>query len=242
MKKLSIITITYNAEKTLEKTFRSVSEQSYDEIEHIIIDGKSTDKTLDLINKYQNNKMIWISEPDNGLYDAMNKGIKIATGDYICFLNAGDTFFANNTIEEIMSSANHLHLPPDIIYGETAIVNEHGTFLHMRRLEAPRYLNWKSFKKGMLVCHQAFIVKREQVEEYNTNYRFSSDFDWCIRMMKKSSIIHNTDEVLINYLNEGVTTANRKASLIERYRIMVKHYGGFSTFMHHLWFVVRAVF
>lgn len=242
MKKLSIITITYNAEKTLEQTFRSVYEQSYAEIEHIIVDGNSTDKTLNLIHKYQNNKMKWISESDDGLYDAMNKGIKIATGDYICFLNAGDTFFANNTIEEIMNSANHLPQPPDIIYGETAIVDKNGTFLHMRRLETPRYLNWKSFKKGMLVCHQAFIVKRDQVEEYDTNYRFSSDFDWCIRMMKKSSIIFNTQEVLINYLNEGVTTANRKASLIERYRIMVKHYGGFSTFMHHLWFVIRAVF
>lgn len=242
MKKLSIITITYNAEKTLERTLKSVYEQSYDEFEHIIIDGNSTDKTLKLIQKYKNNKMIWISEPDNGLYYAMNKGIKISTGDYICFLNAGDTFFANNTIEEIMHSANHFPQSPDIIYGETAIVNENGTFLHMRRLETPRYLNWKSFKMGMLVCHQAFIVKRELVEEYNTKYKFSSDFDWCIRMMKKSSLIHNTDEVLIYYLNEGVTTSNRRASLIERYKIMVKHYGSISTFMHHIWFVIRAVF
>lgn len=242
MKKLSIITITYNAEKTLERTLKSLYEQSYAEIEHIIVDGKSTDKTLDLIHKYQNNKMKWISEPDNGLYYAMNKGVKMSTGDYICFLNAGDTFFANTTIEEIMHSANDLAQSPDIIYGETAIVNKNGTFLHMRRLEAPQYLNWKSFKKGMMVCHQAFIVKREQVEEYNTNYKFSSDFDWCIRMMKKSSFIHNTGEVLINYLNEGITTANRKASLIERYKIMAKHYGGISTFIYHLWFVIRAVF
>ncbi|MBF6597500.1 MAG: glycosyltransferase [Fermentimonas sp.] len=241
MKKLSIITITYNAEKTLERTLKSVYEQSYAEIEHIIVDGKSTDRTLDLINKYQNHKMKWISEPDDGLYYAMNKGVKMATGDYICFLNAGDTFFTNTTIDEIMYSANDLPQSPDIIYGETAIVNKNGTFLHMRRLETPRYLNWKSFKKGMLVCHQAFIVKSEQVEEYNTNYRFSSDFDWCIRMMKKSSIIHNTGEVLINYLNEGVTTANQKASLIERYKIMVKHYGGISTFVHHLGFIIRAV-
>ena len=242
MKKLSIITITYNAEKTLEQTLKSVYEQSYTDIEHIIIDGQSTDKTLDLIHKYQNNKMIWISEPDNGLYDAMNKGIKLSTGDYLCFLNAGDTFFATNTIEDIMNSANHLPQSPDIIYGETAIVDKDGTFLYMRRLKTPEYLNWKSFKRGMVVCHQAFIVKREQVEEYGTNYRFSSDFDWCIRMMKKSSNIHNTHKVLINYLNEGVTTANRKASLIERYRIMANHYGHISTFIHHLWFMVRLVF
>ena len=242
MKKLSIITITYNAEKTLQRTLSSVYEQTYEEIEHIIIDGNSTDNTLDLIHKFQNNKMKWISEPDNGLYDAMNKGIRLATGDYYCFLNAGDTFFETNTIETIMDSANHLTQKPDIIYGETAIVDIDGAFLHMRRLQAPDKLNWKSFKWGMLVCHQAFIVKRELVEEYNTNYRFSSDYDWCIRMMKKTPNIHNTEAILINYLNEGVTTANQKASLIERYRIMVNHYGHISTLMHHLGFVVRAVF
>lgn len=242
MKKLSIITITYNAEKTLEQTLKSVYEQDYNEIEHIIVDGKSTDNTLGLIHKYQTNKTKWISEPDNGLYDAMNKGIKMATGDYLCFLNAGDSFFANDTVKEIMNPANSLPQSPDIIYGETAIVDINGTFLHMRRLETPRYLNWESFKKGMVVCHQAFIVKREQVVTYDTSYKFSSDFDWCIRIMKRSSNFHNTHEVLINYLNEGVTTANRKASLIERYRIMVKHYGALSTFMHHLWFVYRAIF
>lgn len=242
MKKLSIITITYNAEKTLERTLKSVHEQTYENIEHIIIDGKSTDNTLDLIRKYGNEKMRWISEPDKGIYDAMNKGIAMAKGDYICFINAGDTFYATNTVESIFYSANSLSKLPDIIYGETAIVDINNTFLHMRRLKAPESLTWKSFKKGMLVCHQAFIVRKELVEEYNTEYRFSSDVDWCIRMMKKSNIIHNTKEILINYLNEGVTTANRKKSLIERYKIMANHYGQISTFLHHIWFAIRIIF
>ncbi len=242
MKKLSVITITYNAEKTLERTLKSVHEQTYENIEHIIIDGKSTDNTLDLIRKYGNEKMRWISEPDKGIYDAMNKGIAMAKGDYICFINAGDTFYATNTVESIFYSANSLSKLPDIIYGETAIVDINNTFLHMRRLKAPESLTWKSFKKGMLVCHQAFIVRKELVEEYNTEYRFSSDVDWCIRMMKKSNIIHNTKEILINYLNEGVTTANRKKSLIERYKIMANHYGQISTFLHHIWFAIRIIF
>lgn len=242
MMKVSVITITYNAEQTLERTLKSVLDQTYTNIEHIIIDGKSSDGTLNIIRKYDNSKTHWISEADSGLYYAMNKGIRLATGDYLCFLNAGDTFFETNTIESIMCSANHSPQPPDIIYGETAIVDKYETFLHMRRLETPQSLNWKSFKWGMLVCHQAFIVKRELVEEYNTNYRFSSDFDWCIRMLKKTSNTHNTEAILINYLNEGVTTANRKASLIERYRIMVNHYGHISTLVHHLGFVVRAIF
>lgn len=240
MKKLSVITVTYNAGSTLERTLRSVQEQSYPFIEHVIADGNSRDNTVALIQKYDNEKMNWVSEQDKGLYDAMNKAAQMAGGDYLCFLNAGDTFFAPNSVEKMMRSAEHGEVP-DIIYGETAIVDEKGVFLHMRRLKAPERLTWKSFKQGMLVCHQAFIVKRELFEPYDLSYRFSSDFDWCIRMMKKSKNLHNTHLTLINYLHEGMTTVNRKASLNERYRIMVKYYGQISTFLHHIWFVIRAV-
>ncbi len=240
MKSLSVITVTYNAEHTLERTLKSVREQSYPHIEHVIVDGESKDGTVRLIRQYENDKMAWKSEPDRGLYDAMNKGAAMATGDYLCFLNAGDTFFAPDTVEKMMRTVETGN-SPDIIYGETAIVDEKGTFLHMRRLRAPEKLSWKSFKQGMVVCHQAFIVKRELFEPYDLSFRFSSDFDWCIRMMKKASSIHNTRLTLINYLHEGMTTTNRKASLKERYRIMAKYYGQTSTFLHHIWFVVRAV-
>lgn len=238
MSKLSIITVTYNAATSIERTIKSVLEQTYCNIEHIIIDGNSSDGTLSIIQKYDNKKMHWISEADEGLYHAMNKGIKLASGDYLCFLNAGDTFFAKDSVEILMNSSE---TSPDIIYGETAIVNNNGEFLHMRRLNAPAKLSWRSYKQGMVVCHQSFIVKRELAESYDLSYKFSSDFDWCIRMMKKSNHIHNSHTTLINYLNEGMTTINRKASLKERYRIMTKYYGHISTFLHHLWFVIRAV-
>ena len=240
MKSLSVITVTYNAEKTLERTLKSVREQTYPHIEHVIVDGKSKDGTVELIRNYDNEKLKWISEPDKGLYDAMNKAAAMASGDYLCFLNAGDTFFSADTVEKLINSIPEAKFP-DIIYGETAIVDENGKFLHMRRLQAPETLSWKSFKQGMLVCHQAFIVKRSFFEPYELQYRFSSDFDWCIRMMKKAKNIHNTHITLINYLNEGMTTTNRKASLKERYRIMAKYYGQVSTFLHHIWFAVRAV-
>ncbi|MBZ4651555.1 MAG: hypothetical protein JG761_355 [Proteiniphilum sp.] len=240
MKKLSVITITWNAAATLERTLRSVREQSWPHIEHLIIDGGSDDGTLELIGRFANEQLRWVSEPDRGLYDAMNKGAAMAKGDYLCFLNAGDTFFAADTVEKMMLTFEDASAP-DILYGETAIVDDAGTFLHMRRLKAPEKLNWKSFRQGMVVCHQAFIVKRELFEPYNLAYRFSSDFDWSIRMMKKATSIHNTRLTLINYLNEGMTTRNRKASLKERYRIMARHYGQLSTFLHHLWFVVRAL-
>ncbi|MEA5062614.1 MAG: glycosyl transferase [Bacteroidia bacterium 43-41] len=240
MNKLSVITVTYNAEKTLERTLKSVSGQTYPYVEHIVVDGKSEDHTVSLIQKYGNSALKWVSESDKGLYDAMNKAVTMTTGDYLCFLNAGDTFYTDDTVERMMNSFEAAS-PPDIIYGETAIVDDSGKFLFMRRLSVPETLSWKSFKQGMVVCHQAFIVKKTIFEPYSLDYRFSADVDWCIRMMKKSRRIHNTYLTLINYLNEGVTTANRKASLKERYRIMVKHYGQVSTFLHHLWFALRAV-
>lgn len=240
MKSLSVITVTYNAGKTLERTLKSVREQTYPYVEHIVMDGKSKDNTLALIQQYESPGLKWKSEPDNGLYDAMNKAVMMATGDYLCFLNAGDMFFMPETVEKMMNSFEPA-LAPDILYGETAIVDDNGKFLFMRRLSAPETLSWKSFKQGMLVCHQAFIVKKLIFEPYDLNYRFSADVDWCIRMMKKSRNIRNTHLTLINYLNEGMTTANRKVSFKERYRIMVKHYGQVSTFLHHVWFVVRAV-
>src|SRR5690554_3588706 len=241
MNKLSIITVTYNADNTLERTIKSVQEQTYPFVEHVIVDGNSTDKTVRVIQKYDNEKLVWISEPDEGLYHAMNKGISISSGNYLCFLNAGDTFHSIDSVESIMSAIKDSDNIPDIIYGETAIVDNNGKFLNMRRLKAPDKLNWKSFKKGMVVCHQAFIANRKNVIEYNTGYRFSSDFDWCIEVMKRSSSIYNTKTTLINYLNEGLTTMNRKTSLKERYKIMVKHYGHVSTFLHHIWFLIRAV-
>ena len=239
----SVITITYNAEKTLKNTIRSVAEQisNYPQIEYIIIDGASRDDTLLIVD--QNNQYItkMISEPDEGLYDAMNKGIDLATGDYLCFLNAGDTFYKPDTLKQIAECVM-LENFPDIIYGETAIVDSTGKFLHLRRLRAPKTLTWKSFKKGMLVCHQAFFVKHTQVEYYDTKYRYSADFEWAIRIMKKAKAIYNTRLTLINYLDEGLTTNNRFDSLWERFHIMRHHYGILSTVGYHIIFIFRLLF
>lgn len=238
--RFSIITVTYNAGKVLEDTIQSIVAQTYKNIEYIIIDGASTDNTLQIIEKYKKHVQRIVSEPDKGLYDAMNKGMNLATGDYLCFLNAGDTFHEDDTLQRMVHSFPGNELP-DILYGETAIVDANGHFLHMRRLSAPEQLHWKSFKQGMLVCHQAFFVRHTLLEPYNLDYRFSADFDWCIRMMKKARTLHNTHLTLIDYLEEGMTTRNHKASLKERFRIMVKYYGWLSTAAYHAWFVLRLV-
>ena len=241
--KFSIITVTYNAEKVLEDTIQSVIFQTYRNVEYIIVDGASKDHTLEIVNKYHNRINKVISEPDKGLYDAMNKSIQLATGDYLCFLNAGDKFHDSETLQKIVHTLKGQERP-DVIYGETAIVDEEGHFLHMRRLSTPAHLNWKSFKQGMLVCHQAFFVNRELAINhlYDLQYRFSADFDWCIRIMKKAKYLHNTRLTLIDYLNEGMTTKNHKASLKERFCIMAKHYGLISTILHHGWFVIRLFY
>lgn len=240
--KFSIITVTFNAEKYIEETIMSVITQTYHNIEYIIVDGKSTDKTMSIVEKYKDRISKIISEPDKGLYDAMNKGIDLATGDYLCFLNAGDTLHEDDTIYNMVHSINNHHSTlPDILYGETEIVDEEGHFISMRRHKAPEQLNWKSFKQGMMVCHQAFFANRRIMEYYNLKYSFSADFDWCIRLMKKADKIHNTHLTIIEYRNEGMTTRNHKASLKERYHIMCNHYGTLSTILHHIWFVFRLI-
>lgn len=238
--KFSVITVCYNAEATLEDTIQSVISQTYHHVEYIIVDGASKDRTMDIVNRYRERIAVVVSEPDKGLYDAMNKGIRLATGDYLCFLNAGDSFHEDDTLQQMVHSIHTLQLP-DVLYGETELVDHEGHFLRMRRLQAPEHLTWKSFRQGMLVCHQAFFPRRDLVMPYDLRYRFSADFDWCIKIMKKSKVLHNTHLTLIDYLAEGMTTRNHQASLKERFLIMARHYGWASTVAHHAWFALRLL-
>ena len=242
--KFSIITVTRNAEATLEDTIQSVITQTYHRVEYLIVDGASTDGTMDIVDRYRERITTVVSEADRGLYDAMNKAIALATGDYLCFLNSGDCLHEDDTLLQVVRQINRQSTDgniPDIIYGNTEIVDAEGHFVRMRRLQPPEQLTWRSFRSGMLVCHQAFWVKRGLALPYNLDYRYSADFDWCIRVMKLSHTFHNTRLTLIDYLDEGLTTRHHRASLRERFRIMVHHYGLLPTLARHLWFLVRAV-
>ncbi len=256
MLKITFVTVTFNAEKTLQRTIDSVRGQTYPSIEHIIMDGMSTDHTFELVHRYmerngREERPIEIQaarEPDNGLYDAMNKALSLATGQYVCFLNAGDVLPVNDVVERLVMSLPQVGELPGVVYGETDIVDDYGNFLYHRRLTAPVHLTWKSFRNGMRVCHQSFYVRMDiaKRERYDLQYRYSADFDWCIRVLKlvgkKRLTIHNTEMVLTNYLQEGMTTRHHKASLGERYRIMTHYYGALSTFLFHIWFVIRSIF
>ena len=221
--------------------------QSWQQIEHLIIDGASKDETISMAETYKAQcpyEVVILSEPDKGLYDAMNKGLRLATGDYLVFLNAGDTLHAADTLETIVRSAQPL---PGVLYGDTAITDEQGNFLHLRRLRPPKKLSWKSFRQGMLVCHQAFYALTDIAKNlpYDPRYRYSADVDWCIRVMKEAQKrqlpLVNTQAILADYQEEGQTTIHHRDSLKERFDVMRRHYGLFSTVMMHLWFAVRQL-
>lgn len=190
--------------------------------------------------------MIVVSEKDRGLYDAMNKGIQKATGDYLVFLNAGDVFPSPDTLELVASSVGDGEELPGVLYGNTDIVDDEGHFLRHRRLQPPERLTWRSFRQGMLVCHQAFYARTDlaKANPYNMQYRFSADVDWCIRVMKAAELqglpLRNVDAVVVNYLDGGMTVKNHRASLRERFRLMRHHYGLLPTLAMHAWFVLRS--
>ena len=231
---LTIITICYNAEATIAPTLRSLAEQSDQSFEYLVIDGASQDKTLSFVQTLYPRATVH-SEPDHGLYDAMNKGLRHATGTYIWYLNAGDTLRTPDTVRTVCA-ALETH-QPDLLYGDTMIVN--GTYqdLHPRRLRPPHRLTQRAFANGMLICHQAFIPRRKLAPLYDLRYRYSADYDWCIKIIDAIQSQYRIDDYLVNYLNEGVTTRNHRASLLERLRIMARRYGWFTALTRHVSFL-----
>ena len=255
MIRITYVTITYNAAKVLQRTLDSVLAQDYPNIEHLIIDGASTDDTLKIVDDYiarsnaaENGHQIQVSsEPDKGIYDAMNKGLRSMTGDYVCYLNAGDFLPTTDTASRIAQQVEASGNTPAVLYGDTDIVDGEGQFLHHRRLAPPEKLTWKSFRQGMLVCHQAFYARTDFAiaTPYDMQYRYSADVDWCIRVMKAAAKENvpmlNLHMVVANYTQEGQTTLHHRESLWERYRVMERHYGRVQTFLLHCWFAVRSL-
>lgn len=256
MIRITYVTITYNAASVLRRTLDSILCQDYSEIVHLIIDGASTDTTLQLVDDYiersnasgGGHRIQVTSEPDKGIYDAMNKGLRSIEGDYVCFLNAGDFLPAPDTVSKIVAKVESCASLPAVLYGDTDIVDSEGRFLHHRRLSPPEQLSWRSFRQGMLVCHQAFYARNDFAiaTPYDQQYRYSADVDWCIRVMKAAAKENvpmlNLKMVVANYTEEGQTTVHHRESLWERYRVMERHYGRVQTFLLHCWFVVRSLF
>lgn len=228
---VSVVTITYNAAECLLPTMKSVADQSWTDMEHLIIDGASKDDTLKIARSFPHPRIV--SEPDRGLYDAMNKGLSLAKGKYVIFLNAGDTFHSSDSLALYARAALKGY---DIIYGDTMIVDKDRKTIGPRHYSVPEVLTPNSFAKGMLICHQAFMVRKELAPPYDLKYRFSADYDWCIKCIRaaKPGNFCNLHSVTIDYLSDGLTDKNKWKSLRERYRVMASHYGQFRTAWRHL--------
>lgn len=235
--KISIITIVYNNVRDIEYTILSVLGQSYPLIEYIIVDGASTDGTVDVINRYKDRIDKIVSEKDSGIYDAMNKGLALATGDYVLFLNSGDELYDQNTIQRVVESGKGA----DIIYGETKLVDEQRSIIGDRRHKTPDRFDWKSFRYGMNICHQAIYIKREIAPRYDLNYQLSADIDWIIRAAKKAKTTQNVHSYVAKYLVGGMSQKRHRQSLKERYAIFKKHYGVLPNWINHAVIAIRLI-
>lgn len=240
--KFSIITIVFNDARNIDRTIQSVASQTYPEIEYIIIDGGSTDGTVEIIKKHGDVISHWISESDNGIYDAMNKGLEAATGDYVWFINSGDEIYDTNTVNDLCTQCEP---DGDIYYGEAMYIDRYGNEVGLRSSvtphQLPEQLRWQHMYRGMVVCHQSFIVKRTIAPQYDLRYPHSGDIDWIIRCLKKSKRVINTGMVLSKYLIGGHSKEFHLRSLIDRYKVLQRHFGVLPNFVNHIAITIRAL-
>lgn len=227
---LSVITVVYNNVKDIERTMLSVLDQTYERIEYLVIDGKSTDGTVEVIEKYRSRLAVFITQKDAGIYDAMNKGLSKATGNYVVFMNSGDEFYKKDTVKEVFATA----ADADIYYGETEMINRQLQSLGQRRHKAPENFTWKDFKYGMSVSHQAIFIRRNITGFYDLKYELSSDIDWILSAAKKARKMVNVHQYVAKYLVGGISKKKHVQSLRERFAIMRKHYGLLPTVFNHL--------
>ena len=228
--KFTVVTVTYNAASLIARTIESVEQQDHPAVEHLIIDGNSTDATLEMVHHYMERNSVaqvqhevnCLSEPDEGIYDAMNKAFSLMTGRYIVFLNAGDTFPTPTTLSELAALAESQSRHPAVIFGDTNIVDAEGRFIRPRRLAPSADLTWHDFKQGMLICHQAFYALMKEAERRGESMKYSGSVVAC-------------------YLSEGATLRNHRRSLWERLLIMARHFGWPTALAQHGWFVIRAI-
>jgi glycosyltransferase involved in cell wall biosynthesis len=186
--KVSIVTATYNSSETLEDCIKSVASQTYPDIEHIIIDGDSTDGTLDVLKKYEDKIAKIISEPDNGIYDAMNKGLGSATGDIIGILNSDDMYADNSVIESVVSTIAENNV--DSCYGDLVYVDQHDTNKVVRHWKSGNFFK-ERFKRGWMPPHPTFFVKKHIYEQYgifNLDFPLAADYELMLRFLYKYNV------------------------------------------------------
>jgi glycosyltransferase involved in cell wall biosynthesis len=207
--KISIITATYNSASTIKECIESVNAQTYKNIEHIIIDGASKDNTLEIINNLPNRVTKIVSEPDKGIYDAMNKGIKAATGDVIGILNSDDFFTSDNIIEIVVENFKNCDI--DALYGDVHFVNPDDITKSVRYYSSAIFKP-SLFRFGFMPAHPSFYMKRECYEKYglySLDYKIASDYDLLIRYLHREKIKYKyINKDFVTMRTGGVSTEN----------------------------------
>jgi glycosyltransferase involved in cell wall biosynthesis len=241
MIKLSIITVVYNAEHLIGPTMASVINQSFRHYEHIIVDGQSSDNTLKVAQSFANEKTKIISEADNGIYDAMNKGLALAMGEYVLFLNAGDELHSKDSLVQIEWSFD-----ADIYFSETILIDyngkELGTRSDLSTRKLPKNLSFDSFKKGMVVSHQSFISKKLLCLPYDLRYHCSADIDWCLKVLKRTKKNVLLTYPISKYLVGGYSIKNQGGCWKERWQIMKHHFGFWQALLAHVFIISRFIY
>ena len=228
--KIYVITVCRNAKAALSHTIGSINSLRDADMHFSVIDGNSNDGTREMLASAGSLVDYWVSEPDDGIYDAMNKGLAVATGDYVLFMNSGDELYNSDTVASVFASADGA----DIYYGETEMINAEGQHLGRRRHKAPKELSLGSFKYGMSVSHQAIYIKRSLTQPYDRQYQLSSDIDWILNAVEKAGKIVNVNQYVAKYLVGGMSKKRHRQSLKERFAIMKHHYGVVPTLFNHL--------
>lgn len=250
---ISVITITYNAEGFLEKTMQSVLQQKNSSVEYILIDGNSKDQTVDIIRRFEKeiadgkhpavkpSDFRYISEPDKGLYDAMNKGLQMATGDFVWFINAGDKIYDEHTIEKIEIELK-LNPASDVVYGQSLMIDENDQPVGERHKIAPANLKKKHLLRGLVVCHQSILVRKSIAPLYDLQYKISADYDWTNKVLARSKGNLFIDNYISRFMIAGLSSIKRKDALRERFSIMKKHFGLIPTIVAHAMIAIRYPF
>lgn len=199
--KISVITVTYNTEDMIRATIDSVINQTYEMIEYIIIDGFSTDQTVQIIQSYRDMLSYFVSEKDGGIYDAMNKGLRVATGDWIIFLNAGDIFYSHDIIESISHSMDK---NIDLIYGPIVLNHYNGYVVKPKKFILFNLLFWGT---GTL-CHQSMFVRRSIAVQYSSHFRLKGELNWYFELLNRIRNYKRVTFPIVVYSTQGAGTQN----------------------------------
>lgn len=196
--RVSVITVVFNARALLEQTIHAIDRLNYPDIEHVIVDGGSTDGTVDLLSMKRNVATVSISEGDNGIYHAMNKGIQMSTGDYLWFINAGDAPASPDVLEALTRIDN-----VDVLYGDTNLI---GSNQHLVKLaQAPSSLSWQTMAKGMYVSHQSIVIRRNLAPLYDLDYMYIADQKWIVESLRGAQCCRYIHQPMSNYLMGGLS-------------------------------------